>query len=180
MKGRQIIQHLRRNNLNWDDTNDKNGKKLSVVEDIKITRCYKSIGFEKIFSYSLHHFCDASECGYGKETYLRIINDLEEVHFIFVKSRVAPATYVSIPRLDSSAGTMSVKISKMVAEELDIYISSEVFWTESQPVLSYINNGIRRLKIFVANRVQLIRVIQTLSNPITSQLIITLQTMHLE
>ena len=144
------------------------------------TRFYKSLGFEKIFSYSLHHLCEASECGYGKETYLRIINDLEEVHFIFVKSRVAPATYVSIPRLDSSAGTMSVKISKMVAEELDIYISSEVFWTESQPVLSYINNGIRRLKIFVANRVQLIRVIQTLSNPITSQLIITLQTMHLE
>ena len=144
------------------------------------TRCSKSLGFEKIFSYSLHHFCDASECVHGKETYLRIINDLEEVHFIFVKSRVAPATYVSIPRLDSSAGTMLVKISKMVAEELDIYISSEVFWTESQPVLSYINNGIRRFKIFVANRVQLIRVIQTLNNPITSQLIITLQTMHLE
>ena len=72
MKGQQIIQYLR-NKLNWDDDEIINRWK---VEDIKITRCYKSLGFEKIFGYSLHHFSDASECGYGQETYLRIVNDL--------------------------------------------------------------------------------------------------------
>ena len=45
----------------------------------------------------------------------------------------------------------------MLREELDIHISSEVFWTDSQVVLGYINNDSRRFKIFVANRVQFIR-----------------------
>ena len=53
---------------------------MSMVEDIKLTCCYKSLGFEKIFSYSLHHVSDASECRYRQEAYLRIVNDLEEVH----------------------------------------------------------------------------------------------------
>lgn len=107
----------------------------------------------------MHHFTDASECGYGQETYLRIVNDLEEVHLslIFVKSRVAPVTYLSISRLESADPTMSVIISEMVAEKWDICISSEVFWTDSQLVLGFKNNGTRRFEIFEANRVQLIR-----------------------
>ena len=42
---------------------------------------------------------DASECGYGQATYLRMVNDLEEVHpsLIFGESRVASVKYVSIP-----------------------------------------------------------------------------------
>ena len=89
-----------------------------------------------------HHFSDASECGYGQATYLRMVNDLEEVHccLVFGKSRVAPVKYVSIPRLELTAATLSVKVSKMLREELDIQISSEVFWTDSQVVLGYINN----------------------------------------
>ena len=45
----------------------------------------------------------------------------------------------------------------MLRDELDIHISSKVFWTDSHVVLGYINNVSRRFKIFVANRVQLIR-----------------------
>ena len=39
---------------------------LSMVEDIKIPHCYKSCGFERIINYSMHHFSDVCECGYGK------------------------------------------------------------------------------------------------------------------
>ena len=45
----------------------------------------------------------------------------------------------------------------MLREELEIHISSEVFWTDSQVVLGYINNDSQRFKIFAANRGQLIR-----------------------
>ena len=85
-----------------------------MVEDIKIHRCYKPRGFEKIINYSLHHISDASECGYGQATYLKMVNDLEEVHcrLIFGKSRVAPVDYVSIRRLDLTAATLSVKIQR--------------------------------------------------------------------
>ena len=88
LKGRQIIQQLCRNRLNWDEPIDERSSyewqkwknNLSMVEDIKIHRCYKPHGFERIINYSLHHFSDASECGYGQATYLRMVNDLEEVH----------------------------------------------------------------------------------------------------
>ena len=132
---------------------------MSIVEDIKLPRCYRPRGFERIINYSLHHFSDASECGYGQATYLRMVSDLEEVHccLIFGKSRVAPVKYISIPRLELTAATLSVKVSKMLREELDINIRSEVFWTDSQVVLGYINNNSRRLKIFVANSAQFIR-----------------------
>ena len=112
-----------------------------------------------ITNYSLHHFSDASKCGYRQVTYLRMVNDLQEVHcsLIFGKSRVALVKYVSIPRLELTAANLSVKISKMLRDELDIHISSKVFWTDSQVVLGYINNDSRRFKIFVANRVQFIR-----------------------
>ena len=167
LKGRQIIQQLCRSKLNWDEPIDERSSyewqkwknNLSMVEEIKIHHCYKPRGFERIINYSLHHFSDASECGYGQATYLRMVNDLEEVHcsLIFGKSGVAPVKYVSTPRLELTAATLSVKISKMLSEKLDIHISSEVFWTDSQVVLGYINNDSRRFKIFVANRVQFIR-----------------------
>ena len=87
-----------------------------------------------------------------------MVNDLEEVHcsLIFGKSRVAPVKYVSILRFELTPATLSVKISKMLKDELDIHISSEVFWTESQVVLGYMNNDSQRFQIFVANCVQFV------------------------
>ena len=153
--------------LNWDEPIDESSScewqkwknNLSVVEDIKVPCCYKSLGFERIINYSLHHFSDASECGYGQVTYLRMVNDLEEVHcsLIFCKSRAAPVKYVSILRLELTGATLSVKISKMLRDELDIHVSSEVFWTDSQVLLGYIDNDSRRFKIFVSNCVQFIQ-----------------------
>ena len=71
-----------------------------------------------------------------------MVNGLEEVNcsLIFDKSRVAPVKYVSILRLKLTAATLSINISQMFREELDIHISSEVFWTNSQTVLGYISN----------------------------------------
>ena len=111
-----------------------------------------------------------------------MVNDLEEVHcsLIFGKSRVVPVKYISILRFELTAATLSVKISKMLKDELDIHISSEVFWTDSQVVLGYINKDSRRFKIFVANIFSSFETTQTLSNCTTSQLMITLQMMHLE
>ena len=64
-----------------------------MVEDIKVPRCCKPLGFQRIISYPLHHFFDANECGDGQATYLRMVNNIEEVHssLIFGKSRVARA-----------------------------------------------------------------------------------------
>ena len=54
--------------------------------------------------------------------------------------------------LDSKTAVgLSIKISKMLREELNTHVDDEIFWTDSQVVLAYINSEIRRFKVFVAN-----------------------------
>ena len=65
---------------------------------------------------------------------------------------------MSIPRLELTAETLSIKVSTMSRRALAIRPTiKEYFWTDSEVVLSYVNNEAKRFKIFVANRVQLIR-----------------------
>ena len=74
------------------------------------------------------------------------------------KSRVTPIKFVSIPRLELAAAALSIIVSVMLQKELTTHSKfKEYFWTDSQAVLSYINSNSKRFKIFVANRVQLIK-----------------------
>ena len=74
------------------------------------------------------------------------------------KSRVTPIKFVSIPRLGLAAAALSIKVSVMLRKELTIHSKiKEYFWTDSQVVLSYINSNSKRFKIFVANRVRIIK-----------------------
>ena len=62
--------------------------------------------------------------------------------------------------LELTAATVSVKIPKMLHKEKNaelIQSMEEFYWTDSQVVLGYLKNDIKQFKIFVANRVQLIR-----------------------
>ena len=82
------------------------------------------------------------------------------IKFIVGKSRVTPTKYVSITRLELTPATLLVKMSQLIKAELelnDLESIREHFWTDSQVVLGYINNESKRFKVFVANRVQLIR-----------------------
>ena len=55
------------------------------------------------------------------------------------------------------AATLLVKISVLLKKELQIPIKKEIFWTDSEVVLAYIRNEAKRFKIFVANRIELIK-----------------------
>ena len=109
---------------------------------------------------SLHHFSDASQDGYGQVSYLRLVDQKGMIHcgLVMAKSKVTPIKFVSIPRLELAAAALSIKVSMMLRKELTIHSKiKEYFWTDSQVVLSYINSNSKRFKIFVANRVQLIK-----------------------
>ena len=154
LKCRLIIQRLCRNNLKWDEPiDDKRWYGKSIA------RCLKPENFGNVVSCTLHHFSDACESGYGQSSYIRLLNQCGQVHctLLIGKSRVASFKFVSIQRLELTAATLSVKISKMLKNELDIYVDDEIFWTDSKIVLGYINSNVRRFKVFVANRVQQIR-----------------------
>ena len=107
-----------------------------------------------------HEDPDASQNVYGQVTYLRIVDEKGYIKcsLVMAKSRVPPTKFVSIPRLELTAASLSIKISTMLRRELTIHVTiKEYFWTDCEVVLGYINNSAKHFKIFVANRVQLIR-----------------------
>ena len=73
------------------------------------------------------------------------------------KSRVVPFRLVSIPMLKLTAATLSVNISNMMENEMDIHVDNEIFWTDRKVILEHIDSGVRQFKLFVASRVQQIK-----------------------
>ena len=129
---------------------------LKGLEKICIKRCIEPEGFRIIKEASLHHFSDASEEGYGQSTYLRLINVSGKIDccLLMGKSSVTPKKYVTIPRQESVAAVLSVKIAAPIRRELDIEWKNETFWTDCKVVLGYKNNNNKKFKIFAVNRIQ--------------------------
>ena len=155
-----ILQELCRLKLGWDDTipDEYRSAWLRWLEDLpklsqlSIPCCCKPSDFE-VKPSELHHFADASESGYGSESYLRQESHDERIHCSLVlgKARVTPLKTISIPRLELSAATVSVRIDSMLQKELDIPLKSTTFWTDSTAVIRYVENENRRFQTFVAN-----------------------------
>ena len=130
-----------------------------TLQDINITRCIKPKKFGKVIHCSLHHFSDACETGYGMSTYISLVHAEGVLHcsLLLGKSRVARLKFISIPRLELIVAALSVEVSRMTRKEIDVHIDNEIFWSDSQIALGYINSDVQRFKILVANRVQQIR-----------------------
>ncbi|KAG1935726.1 hypothetical protein F2P79_019030 [Pimephales promelas] len=164
--GKKILQQMCRDKLSWDDPLPDDLRPLweSWVQDLKnlaevrVQRHYLPSSF-KVQHYELHHFSDASVSGYGECSYLRAVSTSGEVHCSLVmgKSRVAPTKVMTIPRLGLSAAVVAVRTSDMLKKELEIDCQQECFWTDSKVVLGYIGNKARRFHVYVANRVERIR-----------------------
>ena len=52
---------------------------------------------------------------------------------------------------------LSVRVANQLKRELSLNVDRDIFWTDSQVSLDYIKNETKKLKIFVANRVQFIQ-----------------------
>ncbi|KAG1930139.1 hypothetical protein F2P79_022561 [Pimephales promelas] len=167
LNGKRILQEMCRKGTSWDDPLslalspwwEKWQNDFVNLEKVDIPRCYVPANFGKIVKTEIHHFSDASTCGYGQCSYLRMISEKDEIHCTFLvgKARVTPVKITTIPRLELTAAVVSVKMINMLREELDLTNVDEFFWTDSKVVLGYINNDARRFHTFVANRVQKIR-----------------------
>ena len=138
------------------------------LEGLSVDRCFKPTNFGKIVDCSLHHFADGCEYAYGQASYLRIVDESERIHCCLVtgKSRVAPLKYISMPRMELLTATLSVKMSVLLKRELQMNYDKEVFSTDSEVTLGYIKNESKKLKIFVANRIELIENILKLNSGI--------------
>ena len=121
LRGKQILQELCREGVDWDDPVPNEVRTrwemwrsdLILLNDFGVQRCFRPNNFEVLKSIELHHFSDASTSGYGQCSYLRLVNERDEVHCSFVmgKARVSPLKSVTIPRLELTAALVSVRVS---------------------------------------------------------------------
>lgn len=165
------MQELCRRKLSWDDVIPDHLaqkwlewiKDLQLLTDFGVDPCFKPAHFGEAAHAQLHHFCDASEEGYGMVTYLVQHNSRGHVHSALVmgKARVVPLKPTTIPRLELTAATMAVRMEKLMRKELELQLADSMFWTDTTTVLKYINNETTTFRTFVANRVVEIRKVST-------------------
>ena len=98
-----------------------------------VNRCSKPSGFGDASSCELHHLSDTSQVGYGAVTYLRLVNESSQIHCTFVmsKARVVPLKKITIPRLELSTATVSVRLDKMITRELKLAVDRSFFSNRS-------------------------------------------------
>jgi len=167
LTGKQIMQELWRRKLAWDQPLEgeilqkwlKWKANLSLLSLVAIPRCYFTPPQEEVICIGLHHFCDASEIGYGTASYLRIVYESGriETSFVMGKSRNTPIKTVSIPRLELQSAVLATRIDHTIRKELELDIAQVIFWTDSMITLNYIRNETRRFQTYVANRITEIR-----------------------
>ena len=132
---------------------------LSELTKWTVPRCLQA-DLKDPVNQQLHHFSDASESGYGCVTYMRTVsadNGTVKTSLVMAKSHVAPLKTVTIPRMELTAATLSVRVDAILRKELQLELEPSVFWTDSTAVLKYINNDDKRFHTFVANRISVIR-----------------------
>ncbi|MCG8034838.1 MAG: DUF1759 domain-containing protein, partial [Candidatus Thiodiazotropha taylori] len=127
---------------------------LSDLTRLRIPRCL-IVKDKRILNVSLHTFTDASEDAYGAVSYIRYTyaDWKTSTHIVAAKTRVAPITATSIPRLELMGAVIGVRLSTRIARILELQMSQAVFWSDSQNVLYWIRGRSRDFKPFVANRV---------------------------
>ena len=165
---KKLLQDLcREERLGWDDQLpdcylrrwEKWRNELPSLERLSFPRCVRPPDFGEVKSRQLHIFSDASSIGYGSVVYQRLCDNQGHIHcsFLIGKARLAPIKPVTIPRLELTAATVSIRLGEMMKKELDDKPDIIQYHTDSITVLRYIKNDQKRFQVFVANRVQLIR-----------------------
>lgn len=127
-------------------------RELFDLKEISLGRCIKSTNFCTIIKCSLHNFSDASEINYGQCSYLRVVDENENIHcsLIMGKTRVIPKKIVFTPRLGLVVAVLWVKISNMVKKELQLQEIDEYLRTESRIVFGDVPNNTTAFKTFPA------------------------------
>ena len=104
---------------------------------------------------SLQTFVDASESAYGSVVYSRCTYEDGSISSTIIasKTRVAPTTATSIPRLELMGAVIGVRLTSRIAKVLDVNMNDCVFWSDSVNVLWWVRGRSRKFKPFIANRV---------------------------
>ena len=134
---------------------------MKDADEIFLNRCYcKELFLDEAKSVQLHAFGDASESSYRACVYLRCEHE-SDVHcnLIAAKTRVAPMSNQTIPRLELLSCLVAARLLASVKEAISeiLTIESETMWTDSTTALHWIRNTEKEYKVWIQNRVTEIR-----------------------
>ncbi|XP_015761461.1 PREDICTED: uncharacterized protein LOC107340610 [Acropora digitifera] len=128
---------------------------LREVQQIMIPRCLYDGVEEVVTSYTLHGFGDASAKAYCAVVYVVLETSSGNYPVLLTsKTRVAPLTKQSIPRLELLSGVILARLASSVKEALhsQVQIDKTYLWLDSKTAIYWIK-GSKEWKQFVQNRV---------------------------
>ena len=158
-----LFQSLCQDKFEWDAPLPESARKqwnrwlqdLREVQQVLVPRCVYAGLEEGVTSYVIHGFGDASEKAYCAVVYLvlEVSGDFFPV-LLSSKTRVAPLTRQSIPRLELLSGVILARLVSSVKEALasQITIDKTHLWLDSNTAICWIK-GSKEWKQFVQNRV---------------------------
>lgn len=101
-------------------------------------------------------YSNASEKAIAPVSYLKAFfpDGSTSTGFLLWKSKVAPVSSHTIPRLELRAAVLAIEVTQIVVENMDMSFVSVKYFTDSRVVLGYIHNDKERFFVYVANRVE--------------------------
>ena len=161
IRGKILMQEIWLAGLQWDDHLEDDlyqkfnqwNQQMKQISSLKIPRCIQEK--REVAERSLHFFSDASNEAYGTVVYNRAAytDGIVTVRMVASKTRVAPLTATSIPRLELLGALLSAQMSINVQAALECNKEEIYCWTDSMAVLWWLQNQSRVLKTFVGNRI---------------------------
>ena len=137
-----LLQKLWQLRIDWDqlvpdDIAQCWRKELPHLTQYPVPRCYYTKDKGKI-STQLHGFCDASQQAYAGAVYVRAVYEdtTTTVTLVIAKTKVAPLSGSTIPRLELCGALLLSKLLQSVREALNLPLGATYAWTDSSIVLS--------------------------------------------
>ena len=163
-----FLQRLFKENFAWDEQLTEGlathwNYLLSSMEklgEINIPRFYFGEIKGKPEEIQLFGFCDSSQEAYAAVVYAKVtVDGKSRVSLVMAKTRVAPLSRLTIPRLELLSSLILARLINTVKEALSPIFSTEIVrcWTDSITAMHWIKGHEREWKLFVENRVQEIR-----------------------
>ncbi|XP_055922813.1 uncharacterized protein LOC129953597 [Eupeodes corollae] len=162
--GKMFLQRLWIAKVEWDeeiadDLKEEWVKYRSQLGELSKIRVPRYVFSQDLVRCELHGFSDASLKAFGCCIYVRVEDCLgrTSVHLLSAKSKVAPVSTQSLPRLELCAALLLSKLLQRVLESFDTRFDQIFLWTDSEIVLDWLADHPSSWNTFVANRVALIQ-----------------------
>ncbi|XP_033741833.1 uncharacterized protein LOC117328413 [Pecten maximus] len=163
LEGKLLFRDLISSPVDWDDPLPEVrrcdwelwNKSLKELNDCQVPRPYCETGLHEGSMRQVHLFCDASKDAIAAVAYFRIAEEegRPQVSFILGKAKVAPMHGHTIPRLELCAAVLATEPGRIITDQLDVDPSDIYYHSDSNVVLGYIHNRVRRFHTYVTNRV---------------------------